>query len=163
MLHAMSGFRALRYLVLGALLVFVAGGAVACGPDRRTGTENAATAAPRAHRPAPGDPDLSAVTERYYELVEGAHWPYAYAMLSPRYRATLSEAEFERRYAVLAGLDVHARQATASTVVTRIDAKDAADRTRARRYEETLTFVWDGEDWKIDRIARREITAPAAT
>jgi hypothetical protein len=37
---------------------------------------------------------------------------------------------------------------------TRISAKDAA-RPRARRYDETVTYVWDSEELNIDRIARR--------
>ncbi len=137
----------------------VAAGAAGCGAGRGDGSAAHAasrprttTAAPRAHRPAPSDPDLSGVIERYYELVEGAHWPFAYAMLSPRLRASLTEAEFEKRYAALIAPDVKARQVGPTTVVTRIDAKDASG--RARRYDETVAFVWDGEDWKIDRITR---------
>jgi hypothetical protein len=149
----MRGFGLVRAAVGAAVSLVVAVTAVACGPDHRAASAPSATAAaPRAHRPPPSDPDLSGVTERFYELVEGAHWPFAYAMLSTRYRASLTEAAFEKRYASLIAPDVKARQVGATTVVTRIDAKDASG--RSRRYEETLRFTWDGEDWKIDRIAR---------
>jgi hypothetical protein len=149
----MRGFRLVPAAMGAALSIAVALTAVACGPEHRAASApSATTTAPRAHRPAPSDPDLSAVTERFYELVEGAHWPFAYAMLSTRYRASLTEAAFEKRYASLIAPDVKARQTAATTVVTRIDAKDASG--RSRRYEETLRFTWDGEEWKIDRIAR---------
>ncbi|HTD33090.1 MAG TPA: hypothetical protein VK665_05500 [Candidatus Elarobacter sp.] len=148
----MRGFRLVPVAAGAALSVVVAVTAVACGPEHRAASAPSATAAPRAHRPAPSDPDLSGVIERYYELVEGAHWPFAYAMLSPRLRASLTQAEFEKRYAALIAPDVKARQVGPATAVTRIDAKDASG--RARRYDETVAFVWDGEEWKIDRITR---------
>jgi hypothetical protein len=149
----MRGFRLAPVAVAAALAVAVAVTAVACGPEHRAASAvSATTAAPRAHRPAPSDPDLTGVTERFYQLVEGAHWAFAYAMLSPRYRASLTQAEFEQRYSSLIAPDVKARQVRATTVVTRIDAKDASG--RSRRYDETVGFVWDGEEWKIDRITR---------
>ena len=152
----MGGFRLSSSAPVAALALLLAFGTSACTSGGSAGSS--ATSAPHAHRPAPADPDLTAETERYYQLVEGAHWPFAYAMLSERLRAKLSEPQFERRYTVLVAPDVNARQAGPTTVVTRIDAKDSGDRTRARRYEETLSFVWDGEEWKIDRIARREVS-----
>ncbi|HEX3462856.1 MAG TPA: hypothetical protein VHS78_02215 [Candidatus Elarobacter sp.] len=156
MLPVMCGFDLHRFAAAAALAAVVAAGG--CGPAHRADSAASATAsAPRAHRPAPPDPDLTAVIERYYELIEGAHWPFAYAMLSARYRASLSQPEFEKRYASLIAPHVKARQVAPTTAVTRIDAHDAADRTRMRRYEETVKFVWDGEEWKIDRIDRREV------
>lgn len=162
-MRTMSGFRLPHSAPVAALSVLVVLAAPACasGGSAGAGSGASATAVSHAHRPAPADPDLSAETERYYELVEGGHWPFAYAMLAPRYRAKLTEAQFEQRYASLVAPDVHARQTGSSTVVTRIDAKDAGDRTHTRRYEETLSFVWDGDEWKIDRIARRELGTAA--
>jgi hypothetical protein len=84
-------------------------------------------------------------------------------MLTPHYRASLSEAQFELRYARLSSADVHARQVSPSTVVTRIDPSDADRRAGMRAFEETVRMVWDGEDWKIDRLTRRAASGGGAT
>jgi hypothetical protein len=148
--------------VLAAVLLADAG----CSSARRdaSGSTAAATAtvAPRAHQrnvAAPANPDLGTVIERFYQQIEGEHWRFAYAMLSPRYRATLTPEEFQRRYDVLLSPDVTAQQLGGSTVVVRIDAKDRADRTRAIHLEETVKLAWDGEQWTIDRIERRSVSA----
>jgi len=94
--------------------------------------------------------------ERFYQYVEGAHWPFAYAMLSPRYRATLSQDDFVHRYDRLADADVALRHMPGTVVTARIDGVDRADRTRRVHFEETVRLVWDGEQWAIDAIARRD-------
>ena len=144
---------------MGALLF----AAVGCGPHRAHMIAGP-TVAPAAQRraPAPANPDLGTVMERFYQQVEGAHWPFAYAMLSPRYRATLDQDRFVALYGRYADLDVSLRQFGDRVVVATLAAKDRDTPPRAHRFEETTTLAWDGEDWKIDRIARREVR-PAGT
>ncbi|HTD37625.1 MAG TPA: hypothetical protein VK669_08915 [Candidatus Limnocylindrales bacterium] len=148
----MSGFRRFGPAAVAVLsIVLIAG----CGSDHRASTTLLGTKiGAHAHRPPPSDPDLTVPIERYYQFVEEGRWPYAYAMLSPRYRALLSEAQFELRYARMSSADVHARQVSPSTVVTRIDPSDAERRAGMRSFDETVRMTWDGEDWKIDRITR---------
>jgi hypothetical protein len=154
----MRGVRLLSLTAAAALLI-----AAGCGtPHRDAAASPGASAAPRAQGnavPAPKNPDLGTVMERFYQQVEGDHWPFAYAMLSPRYRATLTQTQLEERYARLVSPDVTLRQLDDTTVVTRIDAKDRADRTRAVHLEETVKLAWDGEAWTIDRITRRDLGA----
>ena len=153
----MSGFRRFGPAVIAVLAIVLVAG---CGSGQRATTTLLGTkTGAHAHRPPPSDPDLTVPIERYYQFVEGGRWPYAYAMLSPRYRASLSEAQFEVRYAKLSSADVHARQVSSSTVVTRIDPSDADRRAGLRPFDETVRMVWDGEDWKIDRITRRSASA----
>ncbi|HWT04227.1 MAG TPA: hypothetical protein VN224_00590 [Xanthomonadales bacterium] len=118
------------------------------------------TVAPAAHHraPAPANPDLGTVMERFYQQVEGAHWPFAYAMLSPRYRASLTQDRFVALYDRYTDLDVSLRQFGDHIVVATLGAKERGSPPRAHRFEETTTLAWDGEDWKIDRIARRDVT-----
>jgi len=132
--------------------------AAGCGPSRAHAIAGS-TVAPAAHRhaPAPGNPDLGTVMERFYQQIEGAHWPFAYAMLSPRYRASLSQDRFVAMYERYTGLDVSLRQSGDRVVVASLGATERGART-AHRFEETTTLSWDGEDWKIERIARRDIT-----
>jgi hypothetical protein len=110
------------------------------------------------HVPAPVNPDLGTVMERFYQQVEGAHWPFAYAMLSPPYRAALDQNRFVALYDRYTDLDVKLRQAGDRTVVATVAAKDRALPQQAHVFEETTTLAWDGEDWTIARIARRDIT-----
>jgi hypothetical protein len=137
-----------------AVLLVAAG----CGPARHAATD-AATPASQKQRPspapAPSDPDLGTVMERFYQYVEGAHWPFAYAMLSPRYRATLTQVDLERRYENLADADVALRHSPGTVVTARLSGVDRNDRSRRVRIDETIKLVWDGEQWKIDDIARR--------
>jgi hypothetical protein len=149
--------RAKRAFVI-AVLTFAAG-AAGCGPPRAHMLAGP-TVAPAAHRhaPAPANPDLATLMERYYQLVEGAHWPFAYAMLSPRYRASLNQDRFVATYDRYADLDVRIHQTSDRVVVATFGAKDRANPSRTHVFEETMTLAWDGEDWKIERIARRDVT-----
>jgi hypothetical protein len=154
--------QAKRVMVVAVLAVLVA--AAGCTPRRMHREISGGTVAPAAqhHAPAPANPDLGTVMERFYQQVEGAHWPFAYAMLSPRYRATLDQSGFVALYDRYTDLDVKLRQFGDRTVVAMVAAKERAIPQRARTFEETTTLAWDGEDWKIDRIARREVR-PAGT
>jgi hypothetical protein len=137
-----------------AFVVAVAG----CTPPRAAETVNRVTVSPaaRRHAPAPAEPDLATVMERFYQQIEGAHWPFAYAMLSPRYRATMSQDRFVALYERFTDLDVSLRQDGDRTVVATLRAKERGEMAHGRRFEETTTLAWDGEDWKIERIARRD-------
>jgi hypothetical protein len=148
-----------KRVVVIAVLAFLAA-AAGCTPTRVTVTVNRGSAAPAAHRraPAPANPDLATVMERFYQQVEGAHWPFAYAMLSPRYRASLSQDRFVGLYDRYADLDVSLRQFGDRVVIASLGAKERGDAPRTHRFEETTTLAWDGEDWKIERIARRDVT-----
>ena len=154
--------RAKRVVIVGmlAFLVAVAG----CAPRRMHTSISGGTVAPAAqrHAPAPANPDLGTVMERFYQQIEGAHWPFAYAMLSPRYRATLDQDRFVAQYDRYSDLDVSLRQYGDRVVVAMLGAKERGSPPRAHRFEERTTLAWDGEDWKIDRIARREVK-PAGT
>ncbi len=99
--------------------------------------------------PAPTNPDLGAVLERYYQQIEGRHWSIAYAMLSPRLRAELPEPSFEARYAAFTNADVTVGESNGTRIQVRLD--DAARHAGAT---ETVTLKWDGEDWTIDAIDR---------
>ena len=149
-------------VVVAALAVAVA--AAGCTPHRLHTEVSSGYDSPAPHRraPAPANPDLGTVMERFYQQIEGAHWPFAYAMLSPRYRATIGQARFVARYDTFADLDVSLRQYGDRVVVATIGAKQRGAPARARRFEETTTLAWDGEDWRIDAIERRALT-PAGT
>ncbi len=121
-------------------------------------TNSTSTEAPHAHAPAPKNPDLSDVMERFYQQVEGGHWAIAYGMLSPRYRARLTQQQFADRYVVLVDPNVRARQLSDRTVVAWLDAGDRAHSGRAVHVRETVTLAWDGEQWTIDAIERRGIS-----
>lgn len=154
--------QAKRVVVVGMLAFVVA--VAGCAPRRMHAEISGGTVVPAAqrHAPAPANPDLGTVMERFYQQVEGAHWPFAYAMLSPRYRATLDQRRFVALYDRYADLDVSLRQYGDRVVVATLVAKDRGKPPRAHRFEETTTLAWDGEDWKIDRMARREVS-PART
>ena len=152
--------RAHRVVMAAAAIGLVAAGG--CASQRAPATLSATTESPAAQRraPAPANPDLGTVMERFYQQVEGAHWPFAYAMLSRRYRASLDQDRFVAQYDRFADLDVALRQRGDRVVVATIGAKDRGGAAGAHRFEETATLAWDGEDWRIDRIVRRDVTAP---
>ena len=135
---------------------------LAAGCARHPGDAGAGAsgAAAQQHEPAPADPDLAAVMERFYQQVEGGHWRFAHAMLSARYRAGVTEAALRNRYDELADLDVNLRQTTDRVVVARLDAHDRLDRARVRSVDETVTLAWDGGQWLIDGIRRRDVPSP---
>lgn len=132
--------RGLRVLSLWLTLVTLCAGG--CAP-RHDAAQPARLAAP-----APPNPDLTPVIERFYQQVEADHWTPAYGMLSPRLRAALPRAEFVQRYRGFENADIHARQTGDRAVHVRLTAP-------GRTADETVTFVWDGEVWLIDAIARR--------
>ena len=148
-------------VVAGLAFIVLAAGCTQARTTLSASTETVAPAA-RHHAPAPANPDLGTVMERFYQQIEGAHWPFAYAMLSPRYRAALDQDHFVARYNGFADLDVSLRQYGDRVVLATIGAKERSDPARALRFEETAALVWDGEDWKIDRIVRRAVS-PART
>jgi hypothetical protein len=149
--------RGSRVFVVAALAVVIAAGG--CTPHRLRTEISGGYDSPAAHRhaPAPSNPDLETVMERFYQQVEGAHWRFAYAMLSPRYRASLDQARFVARYDRFADLDVSLRRFGDRAIVAKIAANERGSASPARRFEETTTLAWDGEDWRIDRIERRDV------
>ncbi len=150
--------RADRALAAAALVCIVA--AAGCAPHRLRTDVSGDYATPARHRvaPAPANPDLSTVMERFYQQVEGAHWPFAYAMLSRRYRARISQDRFVARYSAFGDLDVSLRQLGDRHVVATIGAKERGSAAPARRFEETTTLAWDGEGWTIDGMMRRDVS-----
>ncbi len=110
--------------------------------------------------PAPKNPDLGTVMERFYQQLEGGHWGFAYAMLAPAYRARLSESQLTQRYSIYASFDVTLRQRSDTLVTARIEAVDRD--ARPQHAEETVRLNWDGADWKIAGIRRRALS-PADT
>lgn len=112
--------------------------------------------APHRTAPAPSNPDLGTVLERFYQQLEGGHWRYAHAMLSARYGALVSEDELRERYASFAFAEITVGQPHGMTVAVELTAPAHAGEA-ALAVRETLSLVWDGEDWKIDRITRRAI------
>jgi hypothetical protein len=148
----------MRGVLAGMMLaVLVAAG---CSAPRRDASTFLGTPVRRHHHAAaPKNPDLGTEIESFYQLVEGERWSYAYAMLSPRYRATLTQAQFERRYGSLVAPDVTAQQLDSSTVVAHIVAKDRADRAHTLHLEETVKLGWNGEQWTIEKITRRRLGA----
>jgi hypothetical protein len=120
-------------------------------------TRTADVARAQASAPAPADPDLGTVMERFYGDVEGGHWAIAYAMLSPRYRRALGRDEFVAQYARFADIDASLRQSGARSLVATLTTHDRADPNRVRRFVESWTLAWDGEGWVLDALRRREI------
>ncbi|HEY4441005.1 MAG TPA: hypothetical protein VGN14_11170 [Candidatus Elarobacter sp.] len=135
--------RGLRVLSLLAAFVALA----ACGEQHRAATTATAV------NPAPKDADLTPVVERFYQLVEGGHWPIAYRMFSERWRAQHTQGALEAMYHGAANADVQVRQSSGRTTVAAVTLP-AHDGAPARAWRETLTFRWDGTDWTIDGIAR---------
>lgn len=116
-----------------------------------TGQQRAAISA-AAHRPAPANPDLSGVMERYYQGVENERWTLAYGMLSDRAQREIGRAALEARYAPYTDFDINARQTSDRTVVATIAAVRRSDRTQHVTIVETATLAWAGDHWVIDRL-----------
>ncbi|HEX3467465.1 MAG TPA: hypothetical protein VHT05_05235 [Candidatus Elarobacter sp.] len=150
-----------RRSFLGALAsVSVAGGAALLGSGCEPAAEDADQ--PVLHPvPAPKNPDLGAVMERYYQLIEGKHWQFAYAMLAPAYRAHVSEDALAQQYAGFSSADIDVRQQSDRVVIVRLDATERAS-GKPVAVQETVTLSWNGADWKIAAISRRSVP-PAAT
>jgi hypothetical protein len=148
-----------KRVVVAAVLVLGFASAAGCTPQRARTKISGGNGAPAAHRrlPAPANADLATLMERFYQQVEGAHWPFAYAMLAPRYRAAVSQDRFVALYDRYTDLDVSLRQYGDRVVVAFLGATER-DSRKAHRFEETTTLAWDGEDWKIVRIVRRDIS-----
>lgn len=131
-----------------------------CGCTNTTSTEaRQVHAVASSLAPAPKNPDLTDVMERFYQQVEGGHWAIAYGMLSARYRARLTQQQLADRYAVLSDPSVHARQRSDRMVVAWIDAGDRQNSGRAVHIREAVTLAWDGEQWTIDAIERRGVSS----
>ncbi len=147
-------------LVLVCLCLGIA--LTACSGTRQSAETSPPPSAgvPQRHVAAPANPDLATVMERFYQQVEGRHWKFAYAMLSPRYRGTLRDSAFVERYVDLDNPDVRLQQKTDRVVIATLDGHDRTDRSRRRTFEETVTLAWDGEQWVIDDIRRRNLSAP---
>jgi hypothetical protein len=117
-----------------------------------------ATVAAASQQRAPQDPDLAAVMERFYQQVQGAHWAFADYMISPVFRGVLGPDGVRGRYQDLADLDVTLQQTEALTVVASLSAKDRANPAHRLRFVETTRLLWDGDQWTIDSIARRDLS-----
>jgi hypothetical protein len=133
-------------------IVTLVAAVAASGCARSASDENR----PAQSLPAPKDPDLGSVMERFYEQVEGLHWRFAYAMLAPAYRTRLSQDDLVRLYDGYASADVNLRQQSDSIVVARIVTADPTT-GQPRTVEETATLVWEGTDWQIAAIRRRAL------
>jgi hypothetical protein len=150
-----------RTLSLVLLCLCLGVGSTACSGTRQSAAASSSppASAPKAHAAVPTDPDLASVMERFYQQVEGQHWKFAYAMLSPRYQRTLSQSAFVDQYADLVNPDVRLQQKTNRVVVASLFARDRLDRARRYSLEETVTLAWDGEQWVIDGVRRRSLNA----
>jgi hypothetical protein len=116
-----------------------------------TTSSSSATPAPK---PAPTDPDLGSVLETYYQQVEDEHWRFAYAMLSSRYKAQLSQDAFTDRYRDIAGLNVTVRQLSDREADATLEGTDADDPGTHIAEVEHVRLAWDGQGWRIDAITR---------
>jgi hypothetical protein len=145
----------MRGYALTSLLLVVALVA-GSGCAQRSAAVDATRAAPVRHTSPPPNPDFTPVIERYYQQVEGAHWRFAYAMLSTRYRGRMTQEQFEARYNGFPALSVAARQTSDRTVSAQLIGYDRPG--RPHHLEEKITMAWDGEAWTIDAIARREVS-----
>lgn len=113
---------------------------------------SSASASPQ---PAPTNPDLGAVLENFYQQIEDEHWSFAYAMLSARYRARVSQGAFVDRYRDIANLNVTVLQDTASRVVqVTLEGTKAGDPAKHVNQVERVRLAWDGQEWTIDDIRR---------
>jgi hypothetical protein len=101
--------------------------------------------------PAPRNPDLTAVTERFYGLLEGEHFNVAYGMLTPTLQHKLSREQFDARYRDLDAADVAARQATDRVVAAEISVP-ARNGHAAHSLRERITYRWSGDDWSVEAI-----------
>ncbi|MGD0053689.1 MAG: hypothetical protein ABSD03_17930 [Vulcanimicrobiaceae bacterium] len=112
---------------------------------------SSASASPQ---PAPTNPDLGAVLENFYQQIEDEHWSFAYAMLSARYRARLSQGAFVDRYRDIADLNVTVLQDTGRVVQVTLDGHRAGDPAKHVASVEWVRLAWDGQEWTIDDIRR---------
>ena len=96
--------------------------------------------------------------ERFYQLIEGEHWRFADAMLTPRFRAALGAAGIRARYESLAGIDVTLQEMGPATVVAQLGGTMRNDSARRVRYIETVRLSSAGGQWAIDAIARRDVS-----
>jgi hypothetical protein len=129
-----------------------------CTGSHRDGAAAASPAPPAvaAHSPGPRDGDAAAALERYYQLISSRRWTFAYAMLTPRYRASVDERTFRSAYESLIDPDVRVTKMQDGTLRTTIDGIERNGRRHS--VEETMTVVWDGTQWQIDEIRRREVS-----
>jgi hypothetical protein len=141
--------RAHRFVSIAVALAVVLNAGCASTPQRHT--------APSSRAPAPADPDLGSVLERFYEGIEDRRWAFAYAMLSPRYERALSRRDFTALYDRYADVDVAIRQTTSRSAVANLTVKEGSGTAARHHVEETWTFAWDGERWMLDGLQRREL------
>ena len=148
----MRGERLLLTMLLAASL-----GLCGCTGTHAARSDAGATAAASPAR-APQDADLAAVMERFYQLIEGEHWEFADAMLTPGFHTILGMDGVRPRYQDLADIDVTLQQTGASTVVAHLTAKQRGDPSRIVHVVEIVRlFDADGQ-WAIDSIARRDVS-----
>jgi hypothetical protein len=114
----------------------------------------ASSSATPAPKPAPSNPDLGSVLEIFYQQIEGEHWPFAYAMLSARYKARLSQSAFTDRYRDIAGLNVSVQQTSDRGADVALDGHDADHPSVPVAAVEHVRLAWDGQGWTIDAITR---------
>jgi hypothetical protein len=133
--------------------------AVAGCANPRQAKSSSGVATPAQHRvPAPKNPDLTEFMERFYQQVTSGRWPFAYAMLSPRLRAALTQQQLVERYQGIVDPNVRARQLSDRTVVAWLDGTERAHPGHPLHVRETVTLAWDGEQWTIDAIERRSVS-----
>jgi uncharacterized protein YceK len=149
----MRGERLLHIVAL-ALAAVTLGGCAGRHSDANAGPQATAAAAER----APQDADLAAVMERFYQQVEGEHWPFADGMLTPAFHTILGLDGVRERYKDLIDLDVTLQQTGASTVVAHVTAKERNDPARRVSFIETSRLFYVEGQWAIDSIARRDVT-----
>ncbi|BDE07552.1 hypothetical protein WPS_28280 [Vulcanimicrobium alpinum] len=131
-----------RAVVLTVLL------AAGCAPHAASTASTTHPATP------PGEPDFTALVERFYGQVEAAHWVPAGAMLSGGARSGISDAQLAERYRDFSDADVNARETSGRTVAVTLTAPARGGRP-ARVVHERLHFAWNGDAWTIDVLTRR--------
>ncbi|HZX68038.1 MAG TPA: hypothetical protein VFE70_04090 [Candidatus Elarobacter sp.] len=139
-------------------LVLLATAVALCGCIARHAENGPVATTASAPARAPQDPDLAAVMERFYQMVEGEHWQFADLMLTPGYHTRLGLDGMRPRYANLTGIDVTLQQTGSSTVVAHMSARDRSNPARVLNFIETSRLFWDGQQWGIDEIARQDLS-----
>jgi hypothetical protein len=135
------------------ILAVVAAFGVALSAGCASGS--AGSSASASPQPAPTNPDLGAVLENFYQQIEDEHWSFAYAMLSARYRARVSQSAFVDRYRDIAGLNATIVQDTSSRVVqVTLAGTKVGDPSKHVDEVERVRLAWDGQEWTIDDIRR---------
>jgi hypothetical protein len=107
-----------------------------------------------ASAPPPRNPDLTAVAERFYGLLEGRHFNVAYGMLTPALQHKLSREQFDARYRDLDAADVIAHQEGDRAVAAEISIP-ARNGHAAYSVRERVTYRWSGDDWSVDALEPR--------